>query len=195
MWRMWETSRDCTLVRGFIYCTGARESEQTANLRPQEWGRWWTCIALITHDGNKVIATYCPALAWSTGRPWCGHLDRVIVLLVDLCDVPKECWPHLTSTLYSPFKPGRWRKLPSSAASTGRASTRMTSSGGATSSWSVISGTNCTWVSVSKTQTTSEFEILSNISCGCSSAASVEDDLALGATAASMMPPGSSDDK
>ena len=114
-WRLrkWESSRDCTLVRGFIYCTGARETEQTAPLRgSQERGRWWPCIALLTHDGNQVIATYCPALAWSKGRPWCGHLHRIIELVVDLWDVSRECWPPLTSTLYSPCKPEKPQQHP-----------------------------------------------------------------------------------
>ena len=174
MWREWATRTDLTLVRGFIFCSGSREAEQTQGVVGNEYGRWWPCVALIPHDGEKKVTSYCPGLALQCGRPWCGHLDRIIVLVVDLYDVPVASWPRMTSSLYAPphkkedtnqkkqikrrWGPGSssassaastFASAPESSASSAASSAASTTASSSTgSSWAEYSGgTNCTWPS------------------------------------------------
>ena len=77
----WRWKSPGTPVRVLVWCTGARESEQTAALdmsAPQPPGcQWWPCIVHMPHDcPDEVLAFYCPALCWANARPWFVHISR-----------------------------------------------------------------------------------------------------------------------
>ena len=73
-------SRPGRVVRVLVWCTGARESEQTAPYagEHQYGAQWWPCIVHIPDDDPlaPVLAFYCPALGWANGRPWLVHRSR-----------------------------------------------------------------------------------------------------------------------
>ena len=73
-------SRPGRVVRVLVWCTGARESEQTAPYagEHQYGAQWWPCIVHIPDDDPlaPVLAFYCPALGWANGRPWLVYRSR-----------------------------------------------------------------------------------------------------------------------
>ena len=66
-----------TVVRVLVWCTGSRESEQTAAYtgEHQYGAQWWPCIVHIPENDPfaPVLAFYCPALGWAKARPWLVH--------------------------------------------------------------------------------------------------------------------------
>ena len=76
---LWHSNQG-RLAAGWMYCTGSRESEQTAVPNSVVgFEQWWPIIFLVpdvpSQDGK--VATYCPALAWQKARPWCANIHRI----------------------------------------------------------------------------------------------------------------------
>ena len=87
----WKWMTPGKVAKVLVWCTGARESEQTAPYagEHQYGAQWWPCIVHIP-DGDPlapVLAFYCPALGWANGRPWLVHRSRCFLVPNDYRDI------------------------------------------------------------------------------------------------------------
>jgi len=93
---MWMNIRG-SVWAGMLYCTGMMECHQDGQHSISGGGEQWWPIIFLLPDGidwndlenmmNLVVATYCPALAWSGhdgARPWCAVMSKIRFLKADM---------------------------------------------------------------------------------------------------------------
>ena len=70
---------------GFMWCSGSMENQQTSTRGASQWGEQWRpIIFLYPYSGlvGRTVATNCPALVWSGGRPRGFSCCRIV------CHIP-----------------------------------------------------------------------------------------------------------
>ena len=107
MWLEWWEHGHGTIWAGMMYCTGKMENHQNGQVITNGGENWWPIIFLVPndidmHDRDRlmklVVATYCPALAWSNSRPWTAIIyniywlteDMVLALLPNINSIPVD---------------------------------------------------------------------------------------------------------